>query len=547
MADDREGGFNHNAHNRENRHDRGGHNAHRNNGENRHDRGNGDRHNQGRGDQRNEKERDELIEVLTRARDAVVVRIPSTNAPVEADVKPYSAQEFNDKRDSVSRAKSLMDPVQHLGAFKKFMAVIDLYKPLTSRLMNEPICAEHVTNAWIKMRELDGMFSFSSPMPKLLFFNAEFPGSFILSFNHIFATKVADKTIASNAKSPTTENFAEIDRKMNEITKQALNINPANPFKLVDEADSGQISGGRSKNISARGTGGANHPVLNWVASSLAPDAGESVGTSVLDDKYGMYQKNAGRWLMQIGDSKEIRDEAIRVAKEIGIGAPSFANPGTEKFRNNGDATNADNLIDYERRLDHRVEFYSHDAGIDVSGDYNKQEEQNARLHFGCFIAALLTLAKGGNVVAKQYSFFETFTWNLIIIYADLFEKFYVVKPKTSRGTNSETYLVGIGFKGEFPHRDMFLERLRNFNMRPFIPKDAISVVCASAILSLRQANREIFDRQETLIRAAMKLFSMARYDQMILPKIEETRRFHCDLWLRENPVKNLNKRFNLS
>lgn len=182
---------------------------------------------------------------------------------------------------------------------------------------------------------------------------------------------------------------------------------------------------------------------MDWRASSLLADSKHAFG-----DEYGLFALNREKWLM-----------------------------GGE---NNGDTTDIGVLGSFETAMAKLggATTYNHDAGISVDDDYNKQESMNAKLHLGCAIAGFMTLRRGGAFVAKQYTFFETLTWNLILIYASLFDKFYICKPLSSRPTNSEIYLVGIGFKGFPPElRHKLVDKLVNFDMSPLIPERAISAL----------------------------------------------------------------------
>jgi hypothetical protein len=90
--------------------------------------------------------------------------------------------------------------------------------------------------------------------------------------------------------------------------------------------------------------------------------------------------------------------------------------------------------------------LYTADAGLDVSDDYNSQEQATSLLNYGQCITGVMSLAAGGNFVTKQYTFFSQFNRSLIAVLASMFETFYVVKPVTSKPANSEIYLVGKGF-----------------------------------------------------------------------------------------------------
>lgn len=161
-----------------------------------------------------------------------------------------------------------------------------------------------------------------------------------------------------------------------------------------------------------------------WKASSFMPD---NTGTQ-LGDQYGLLRGNPENWL--IHDANEF----------------------------NGDMTDL-NMIKKcaEKCLSAfplGVNVYTHDAGIDVTRDfgpwkaYIDQERANMKLHLGCALAGLMTMSAGATFIAKQYTCFEGTSRFLIDKYATLFDKFYLIKPMTSRPYNSEIYLVGIGYMG---------------------------------------------------------------------------------------------------
>jgi cap2 methyltransferase len=233
-----------------------------------------------------------------------------------------------------------------------------------------------------------------------------------------------------------------------------------------------------------------------WRASSYYPRGSDTTAISdstALGDRYGFYEKNRSNWLMGKTQNGGFRD---------------------------GDMTNIDNILEYERLIGPNSEFggvdlYSHDAGMDVGGSvngelqFNQQETINMRLHLGCAIAGLYTLRQDGIFIAKQYTFFETLTWNLIIIYSTLFEQFYICKPKTSRVYNSEIYLIGIGYKGiSTSVRAVLEDKLHNFNTLPVLSNDNVNITAISQIGSLIRCANDIFGTQTVAIHKNIDLFN---------------------------------------
>lgn len=249
---------------------------------------------------------------------------------------------------------------------------------------------------------------------------------------------------------------------------------------------------------------------FDWRASSLMPAAGDN--NNALGDTYGLYAKNQDKWLMSRA--------------------------------NNGDATNIDNILDFAARVGPNssiggVDLYSHDAGMDTSTDYNNQELINAKLHLGCAISGLLTLKIGGTFIAKQYTLFETFTWNLILIYAQLFDEFYLCKPLTSRPYNSEIYLIGKKFRGiDDETKDILIGRLIDFNTAPFLPDAANSMLMSESIGAIVKFARNVFGQQTRVLQQNMNL--MKKYETnlgRLRARLVGFKAARIDEWLKFYPV----------
>jgi hypothetical protein len=185
-----------------------------------------------------------------------------------------------------------------------------------------------------------------------------------------------------------------------------------------------------------------------WIASSYFPEISDSSTTTSatatpLGDSYGLYKKYHDNWAMTTSNSGDMTDIKCVLDLETRFG-PSDTNDG--------------------------FDFYSSDAGIDVSQDasgeltFNEQESLNAKLHLGCGLAGLLLLRRGGSMILKQYTCFRKITIRLILEYSKCFEKFYLCKPLTSRPYNSEIYLVGVNFIGiATQQRQELIDLLTNF------------------------------------------------------------------------------------
>lgn len=257
----------------------------------------------------------------------------------------------------------------------------------------------------------------------------------------------------------------------------------------------------------------------DWRASSFSPYTEEGDKGKALGDKFGLWKHNKSNWMMDVEG---------------------------EENSNNGDATQIANLLDLEAKIGPKSTFggchiYSHDAGLDVTSDYNEQELMNAKLHLGCAIAGFLTMRKGAMFIAKQYTFLAPFTRSLFPLYADMFEKFLICKPMTSRPSNSETYLVGIGFKG-FIHRGVLINRLKHFDTSPveIIPKSmGTKLLQFATVLAEQQMDQvnEIVDIYIAYKQEADKQPKKYKEDKILFAKQKED---VINEWLGMYPIEQI-------
>jgi len=152
---------------------------------------------------------------------------------------------------------------------------------------------------------------------------------------------------------------------------------------------------------------------LNWLASSY-------ISNNTLDDIYGIYERNKKNWIMD---------------SEL-----------------NGDITKITNIILIEHKVlsvfPKGVDLYTSDVGIDISSNYNTQEEQTLLLNYCQILCGLLTVKVNGNMLIKQFTFFTSFNSSLLILLSNLFKSVCIAKPATSRPINSEIYVICKQYKG---------------------------------------------------------------------------------------------------
>lgn len=166
-----------------------------------------------------------------------------------------------------------------------------------------------------------------------------------------------------------------------------------------------------------------NPSVYDFRASSYFP---ESTTSNVLEDGYLIYENNREKWLMGPKPNGLLKDEEIT-----------------------GDVTDVKVLRKIAETIQSLggADIYTSDIGIDLSSNFNLEEDMTSILNYGQIVCGLMVLADYGSLVVKTYTFTKEFSRSLICLLSSLFDKVHITKPATSRPANSEIYLVAEGFK----------------------------------------------------------------------------------------------------
>lgn len=232
-----------------------------------------------------------------------------------------------------------------------------------------------------------------------------------------------------------------------------------------------------------------------WRGSSLLSATKQTV--KPLEDKYGLYERYPTHWLMH--------------------------------EKNNGDVLSEANQRDFVAQIGGQVSLYTSDLGFDVSCDYNNQETLHQTANIGQILSGLLTLKPGGSFITKQYTFFEPTTVAVMYATSFFFDEFYLCKPFTSRMANSETYLVGKGYRGgadfTHPYIKAMLDRITGktpigipmFDAKLYPKQYLTMIVNAAKTLSKDQIGKINLDLERVKdINATLPLFQKECEPQLV-------------------------------
>ena len=116
---------------------------------------------------------------------------------------------------------------------------------------------------------------------------------------------------------------------------------------------------------------------------------------------------------------------------------------------NDGDLCNFMNLVSMVKKVGQGTcNLVTGDGGFDYSSDYSNQEFNSLRLIYSEIFMALNIQRKGGTFICKIFDTFLIETIDLLYLLNLSYEKVYLHKPKMSRNSNSEKYIICLNFKG---------------------------------------------------------------------------------------------------
>jgi len=165
-----------------------------------------------------------------------------------------------------------------------------------------------------------------------------------------------------------------------------------------------------------------------------------------------------------------------------------------------GDLQDITNLLSLIQKLrDKELYLITGDGGFDFTNDYNKQEQNSLPLIYGEIFLALNVQAKNGIFICKVFDLFLKETIKLIYILSLSYEKVFIHKPCISRSSNSEKYIICIGFKGY--NKDIInimFRSINNYNIDIKVDNNFDKL--------LRSINREYIDIQIQQINMGVEL-----------------------------------------
>lgn len=130
---------------------------------------------------------------------------------------------------------------------------------------------------------------------------------------------------------------------------------------------------------------------------------------------------------------------------------------------NTGDINNLDN-IKYIKNLITDSYLITADGGFDEGTDFNNKEQLHYFLILNEIYSAICLQKTNGHFILKVFDIFTSTSINLLYLLNLCYNNIYIYKPKTSRPTNSEKYIICKNFNLNELNRNTILITLKELS-----------------------------------------------------------------------------------
>jgi hypothetical protein len=127
---------------------------------------------------------------------------------------------------------------------------------------------------------------------------------------------------------------------------------------------------------------------------------------------------------------------------------------------NTGDINNLDNIEFIKKNFNVNCHLVTADGGFDEGTDFNNKEQLHYLLILNEIYSAICLQKNEGHFILKVFDIFTKTSINLLYLLNLIYKEVYIYKPKTSRPTNSEKYIICKYFKVNDSIRKFLLTKL---------------------------------------------------------------------------------------
>jgi cap1 methyltransferase len=179
---------------------------------------------------------------------------------------------------------------------------------------------------------------------------------------------------------------------------------------------------------------------------------------------------------------------------------------------NTGDINNLQNVDHIKNIIKKNFYLVTADGGFDEGNDFNHKEQLHYHLILNEIYTALNMQQKNGHFILKVFDILTETSINLLYLLFQCYKEVYIYKPKTSRPTNSEKYIVCKYFDLQDDVKMNYLTSLKKLSENIMISKTKFvsfklfSNISSNFLDNVKMMNNYLLDKQCLHLENAIKL-----------------------------------------
>jgi hypothetical protein len=182
---------------------------------------------------------------------------------------------------------------------------------------------------------------------------------------------------------------------------------------------------------------------------------------------------------------------------------------------NTGDINNLDNIHYIKKLYGYKNSYLvTADGGFDEGNDFNNKEQLHYFLILNEIYSALYLQKEGGYFILKVFDIFTNTSIQLLYLLNLVYDEVYIYKPKTSRPTNSEKYIICKNFNLSDKENilEYILDKLKQLSMQLKNQKNKYTSftffdkIPEEFIENIKHMNTELLNKQCEYLQTAITL-----------------------------------------
>lgn len=199
-----------------------------------------------------------------------------------------------------------------------------------------------------------------------------------------------------------------------------------------------------------------------------------------------------------------------------------------------GDINNLSN-IDYIGSIS-KSPFYliTADGGFDEGTDFNHKEQLHYNLILSEIYSAIRLQKQNGHFILKVFDILTETSIHLLYLLTLCYKEVYIYKPKTSRPTNSEKYIICKYFDLSELNRKIYIDQLKKLSddirlsKSKFISFTLFDNISSEFLKEIKLVNTSLLEKQCSHLEIAIQLCNdtefIENYDNKLSESLEKRR-----------------------